>query len=102
LQRDGNARVRNTVSEIDGAVDGIDDPAIFGGFVAGIAFLAEQGDFWESGVEFFLDQLLATDIEFELDVVRGDFVRLFLGVEILAHDRAGGSGGFYHRFLCCL
>ena len=86
--------------EIHRAVDRIHDPAIFRIGIAGVTFLAEQGYLRERVIQFFLDQFLAADIEFEFDVVRGDFIRLFLGGKVFAHDRTGGLGGFHGGLFC--
>jgi hypothetical protein len=91
LERDRNTRVRDAVRKIHGAINRIHHPAIFRILVAGIALLAEERNLRESGVQFSFNQLLAAHIEFELDVVRGDFIRLFLGGKVFAHDCAGGS-----------
>src|SRR6267154_2766234 len=47
LQCDGDAGVRNAVSEVDGAVDRINDPTKIRILLARDAFFAEQGDIWK-------------------------------------------------------
>ena len=47
--------------------------------------------------KFFLDQLLAPHVEFELDVVRRYLVRLLFRAQIFPHDRTGGLGRFHAR-----
>ena len=88
------------MGEVYGAVDWVHDPTIFCVCIAGITFFTEQCDFGERLVQFFFNQLLATDIEFELDVVKGDFIGLLFGGQVFPHDGAGGMCGFHGSLLC--
>ena len=93
--------MRNAVCKIDCAINRINHPAVFGVFIARIAFFSEQRDLRKRTVEFLFNQLLAADIQFELDVVGRDFVRLLFSAKILLHERPGGFGGRDGYFLCC-
>ena len=70
--------MRDAVGEVNRAVDGIDNPAMFRLDIAGHAFLAQNGDLWIRGAQRFLDQLLASHVQFEFDVVLRREVDLFL------------------------
>ena len=61
--------------------------------IARAAFLAEKRDLGKSRVQPFLDQILATNIEFQFDVMRSAGVYFFRSVQIFADDHSGGAGG---------
>ena len=47
----------------------------------------------EGAVQFSFDELLAEDVQFELDVVLGNFICLFRRETILAHQSTRGARG---------
>ena len=101
LQCNRNRRVWDAKEIIDGAVNGIHHPAIFGTDIAGTTFLAEQWNFWKRGAEDSRDEFLAAHIEFELDVVGVGGIDALGQVPVGQHELSGGARGFNGGFLCC-
>src|SRR4051812_44233187 len=93
-QRDGDAEVRDAVEVIHRAVDGVDDPLVGAGLVSGDAFLAEDRVLRKAGEQHARDEILRTDVELELDVVRLKRIHLEAAAEVFAEELAGGARGF--------
>ena len=90
---DGDAEVRDAVEEIDGAVDGVDDPLPRGGLVAGGAFLAEDDVVRASGEDSGFEEDLGFAVEGEFDVVGEFFIDLKIAAEGFFQGDAGRAGG---------
>jgi hypothetical protein len=79
--------VGDSVGEIHGAVDGVHDPAS-GGLLAGRVdpFFTQDGDARKDFGQSPGDQLLAPDIELELDVVLMRLVHLLGPTQVGLHQ----------------
>ncbi len=66
---DGDAEVGDSVEVVHGAVDGIDDPLPRAGLVSGDAFFAIDGMVGKCLEDDVSDEVLALNVEVELDVV---------------------------------
>src|SRR5258708_32470541 len=86
LQSDGNATVRDSVSEINRAIDRIHHPTIFCVRFASDAFLAQQRYIRKFRAQRPFDQFLAADIQLQLDVVLANLVGFFDAVHMAAHQ----------------
>ena len=75
------------------AINGIHHPAVIGGHVAGDALLAEHGNAGQGAGQGLLDEFLAADIQFQLDVVGVAEINALGFVPVGMHDPAGGAGG---------
>ena len=69
LQRNGNTRVRNSISEIDRPINRIHHPTLRGIGIAGNSFLAQQRDLGETRAQNPANQLLTANIQFQFDVM---------------------------------
>ena len=83
------------MEEVDRAVDGVDDPLVGVGGGRGVrdVLLAEDGVVWKGREDRARDDLLAFDVELELDVVRGDQVGLLVARAFMRGVRGAGLGG---------
>ena len=84
--------MRDFIGEVHRAIDRVNDPALFRRDVSGLTLFPQHSDFWKCPQQFALNELLAFDIEFELDVVLGHFVGFFGRVAVFSHQGAGGTG----------
>ena len=93
--------MRDAVKIIHRAVERIDDPLEVARLVAADAFLAVDRVVGETREGHLRDEVLRADIEFELDVVRGEFVDAALDEKVFFQQRArgarGGDGGIQVR-----
>ena len=98
---DGDAEVGDAVEEVDGAVDGVDDPLEFGVLIAAESFFAVEGVVWELFGDALEDEVLALAVELQLEVVVEGFVDGFVLMKIVAEELScflcGGDGGFEIR-----
>ena len=85
LEGYGYARMGYAVGVIDRSINRIHHPAVFGIRQPGYAFLSEHGYVGEAAEEGLLDQLLAADVQFQLDVVLRDEVGLLGGMQLASH-----------------
>jgi len=83
----------DAVEEVHGAIDGIDDPLIGAGLIAGEAFLAIDGVIVEVIEDHLGDEGLGLDVELELDVVSLHGIDVEGGAEVGAKKFSGGLGG---------
>lgn len=90
---DGDAEMGDAVAEVDGAVDGVDDP--FGADASGAVatFFPEDVVVGMGGEEPGLDEGLDFDVDLEFDVVSEGLFHHELGAEGLAEVSAGLTGG---------
>ena len=95
LERDGGGGVWDAKGVVHRAVNRVHHPAVFGGHVAGDAFLAEDGDLRKRGGQNFFDERLAAHVEFQLDVVGLGGVHALGLVPVSVHDFSSGAGGFH-------
>ena len=85
--------MRDAAGEIDRAVNRVHDPAISGVRFAPDSFFAENSNIREGRMEGPFDEFLGAHIELELDVVAGDEVGAFDGVEVAPHESTRCPGG---------
>ena len=89
--------MRDAVGEVDGAVNWIHDPAVFGFVSPATPSSPSTASSRKSRVEGFFNQFLGADVEFEFDVVLGDKLARLPGVTgCLAHqgpDHTDGLNG---------
>lgn len=97
-QGDGDAEMGDAVEEVDGAINGIDDPLVIGILVAAEAFFAIEGVVGITGGNAGEDELLGLTVELELEVVVHGFIDRLVLVKVvtkeLAHFMGGAKGGF--------
>ena len=92
-QGDGDAEVWDAVEEIDGAIDGIDDPLELGVLIAAEAFFAIEGMVGILGSDAGEDEILGLAVELKLEVVVQGFVDRFVLVKVVAKELAHFMGG---------
>lgn len=95
---DGDAEVGDAVEEVDGAVDGIDDPLIVGFLIAADAFFAIEGVVGELAGDALKDEVLGFAVELELEVVVLSFVDIFGLMKVVVKKLAGLLGGTDSEF----
>ena len=83
--------MRDPVGEVDCAVDGVDNPAILGILLPGDAFLAQYSNLRKAMLKSLLNQLLAANVQFELNVMLGNGFSPLAGVEVATHQDSGRS-----------
>ena len=97
-KRDGDAEVGNAVKEIYGAIDGVDDPLVFGVLIAAETFFAVQGVIWVVGSDTSKDEILSFAVEFQLEVMMLRFIDGFVLMKMVAKELAyflsGADGSF--------
>jgi hypothetical protein len=93
LERNRNRGVWHSEKIIHRAVNRVNHPAIFGGHVAGAAFLAEHRNLRPRRREDFFDERLATHVELQLDVVGLGGVDVFGLMPVDMHDFSSGARG---------
>ena len=92
--------MRQAEEIIHGPVNRVHHPAVFGVYVAGIAFLAEQRDLGKRGAQDFSDEFLAAHVQFEFDVMGFRDFDALRAMPVGVHEPAGGTRGLDGDFLC--
>lgn len=90
---DGDAEVGDAVEEVDGAIDGVDDPLAVGVLITAEAFFAIEGVVGEVGGDASEDEVLGLAVELELEVVMEGLIDGLVLVEVVAEKLACFLGG---------
>ncbi|MPN24507.1 hypothetical protein SDC9_171906 [bioreactor metagenome] len=85
--------MRNGVSEIHCPIDRINHPAEWALLVTCDSFFPKDSCLRKGFEQCALDQFLRADIQFQFDIMLGDFIRSFRTMQIPAHECAHCSGG---------
>ena len=93
-QGDGDAEVGDAVEEIDGAIDGIDDPMAVGVLISGYTFLAIERVGGAGSEEDVGDEVLGFLVEREFDIVVMRFIDREGFAEMFAEEFSGFQSGF--------
>jgi hypothetical protein len=84
--------VGDSIGEVDGAVDGVNNPAVRTLGVPARSFLSKNRDFREDLAQRLFDLSLTANIELELEVVLGGGIDAFGTLQIATHDGPGSPG----------
>ncbi len=91
---DGNAEVGDAVEVVHGAINGVHDPLSIAVRITGVAFFSFDAVVREGFEQDLGDEVLAADIEIELDVVLEHFINGEHGAEVFPLEFSGGVCGF--------